>query len=189
MKLAEKIQDLRKKNGLSQEQLADYLGISRQAISKWESEQSTPDIDKIVLLSEFFLVSTDYLLKEEKDMTSKIEDDAQKEDYTIAVNVKMSKQAFSYLLLGLLFLLTFLFFLLFIRALDIYMLIVTFPFLFVSIFMFACFGYEYGMGKILSKIKNISEGIKNYIKENEIARYMLICIVIIIFFVVLLGLR
>lgn len=63
MKLAEKIQDLRKKNGLSQEQLADNLGVSRQAISKWESEQSTPDIDKIVLLSETFHVSTDYLLK------------------------------------------------------------------------------------------------------------------------------
>lgn len=73
MKLAEKIQDLRKKNGLSQEQLADQLGISRQAISKWESEQSSPDIDKIVLLSEFFQVSTDYLLKEEKDASSQLE--------------------------------------------------------------------------------------------------------------------
>ena len=166
MKLAEKIQDLRKKNGLSQEQLADQLGISRQAISKWESEQSTPDIDKIVLLSEFFLVSTDYLLKEEKDMTSNIEDDTPKEDYTIAVNVKMSKQAFSYLLLGSLFLLTFLFFLLFIRNLNIYMLIVTFPFLFVSIFMFACFGYEYGMGKILSKIKIASDKIRSDLESG-----------------------
>ena len=140
MKLAEKIQDLRKKNGLSQEQLADNLGVSRQAISKWESEQSTPDIDKIVLLSETFHVSTDYLLKQEKDVTSKKEEENKKEDYTIAVNVKMSKKAFSYLLLGILFLMTFLFFLLFIRTLDIYMLIVTFPFLFVSMFMFACFG-------------------------------------------------
>lgn len=188
MKLAEKIQDLRKKNGLSQEQLADKLGISRQAISKWESEQSSPDIDKIVLLSEFFQVSTDYLLKEEKEDSVQSEDNIVKEDYTIAVNVKMSKKAFSYLLLGILFMMTFLFFLLFIRTLDIYMLIVTFPFLFVSMFMFACFGYEYGMGEIISKIKSIWKSIKNYIKENEVARVMLITIGIIVIFCAILGL-
>lgn len=101
----------------------------------------------------------------------------------------MSKTAFSYLLLGILFMMAFLFFLLFIRTLDIYMLIVTFPFLFVSVFMFACFGYEYGMGKIISKIKSIWEFIKNYIKENEIAKYMLITVLIFIFFVALIGLR
>lgn len=64
MNLAEKLQQLRKKNNLSQEQLADKLGISRQSISKWESEQSTPEIDKIVQLSEIFGVTTDYLLKD-----------------------------------------------------------------------------------------------------------------------------
>lgn len=186
MNLAEKIQDLRKKNGLSQEQLADKLGVSRQAISKWESEQSTPDIDKIVLLSETFHVSTDYLLKQEKDVTSKKEEENKKEDYTIAVNVKMSKKAFSYLLLGILFLMTFLFFLLFIRTLDIYMLIVTFPFLFVSMFMFACFGYEYGMGKIISKIQATLDFIKTYIKDNEIAKGTLVAVIILFGFVILM---
>lgn len=67
MILAEKIIDLRKKNGWSQEQLADKLGVSRQSISKWESAQSTPDMKKIVALSELFGVSTDYLLKDGMD--------------------------------------------------------------------------------------------------------------------------
>lgn len=64
MNLGGKIQQLRKQGNLSQEQLADKLGISRQSISKWESEQSIPEIDKIVQLSEIFGVTTDYLLKD-----------------------------------------------------------------------------------------------------------------------------
>lgn len=67
MNLAEKLQQLRKRNNLSQEQLADKLGISRQSISKWESGQSAPEIDKIVQLSEIFSVTTDYLLKDIKE--------------------------------------------------------------------------------------------------------------------------
>lgn len=63
MNISNKIQDLRKSKGMSQEQLADKIGVSRQAISKWESGQSTPDIEKVVLLSDFFGVTTDYLLK------------------------------------------------------------------------------------------------------------------------------
>lgn len=63
MKLADRILDLRKHKGLSQEALADKLGVSRQAISKWESEQSMPDLDNIILMSEFFEVTTDYLLR------------------------------------------------------------------------------------------------------------------------------
>lgn len=65
MSISERIRVLRKKNGLSQEQLADKLGVSRQAVSKWESETSFPDIEKIVLMSEIFDVSTDYLIKDE----------------------------------------------------------------------------------------------------------------------------
>jgi transcriptional regulator with XRE-family HTH domain len=64
MNLAEKLHQLRKRHNLSQEQLADKLGISRQSISKWESAQSVPEIDKIVQLSEIFGVTTDYLLKD-----------------------------------------------------------------------------------------------------------------------------
>ena len=63
MKLADKITDERKKKGWSQEELAEKLGLSRQAVSKWESAGSTPDIQRIIQLSELFGVSTDYLLK------------------------------------------------------------------------------------------------------------------------------
>ncbi|MDE6714632.1 MAG: helix-turn-helix domain-containing protein [Lachnospiraceae bacterium] len=63
MNVADRIQNLRKIRGISQEQLAEAIGVSRQAVSKWESEQSTPDLEKIVLMSDFFDVTTDYLLK------------------------------------------------------------------------------------------------------------------------------
>lgn len=63
MSIADRIQNLRKTKGISQEELADKIGVSRQAVSKWESEQSTPDVEKIILLSEYFEVTTDYLLK------------------------------------------------------------------------------------------------------------------------------
>ena len=64
MILAEKIALLRRKNGWSQEELADQLAVSRQAVSKWESGASIPDLDKILKLSELFQVTTDYLLKD-----------------------------------------------------------------------------------------------------------------------------
>ena len=63
MNIADRIQSLRKGKGISQEELADKIGVSRQAVSKWESEQSLPDIEKIILLSEYFDVTTDYLLR------------------------------------------------------------------------------------------------------------------------------
>ena len=63
MTIADRIQSLRKTKGISQEQLADKIGVSRQAISKWESEQSSPDLEKIILLSDYFEVTTDYILK------------------------------------------------------------------------------------------------------------------------------
>ncbi len=63
MTLADRIQQLRRQKGISQEELADRVGVSRQAVSKWESEQSTPDMDKVILLSDYFEVTTDYLLK------------------------------------------------------------------------------------------------------------------------------
>ena len=65
MILADKIIDLRKKEGLSQEELANKLGVSRQSVSKWEGAQSTPDMDKIIKLANLFGVSTDYLLRDE----------------------------------------------------------------------------------------------------------------------------
>lgn len=65
MILADKIIDLRKKNGWSQEELAEKLGVSRQSISKWEGAQSVPDMNRILAMSRLFGVSTDYLLKDE----------------------------------------------------------------------------------------------------------------------------
>ena len=69
MILAEKVTTLRKKKGWSQEELAEKLGISRQSVSKWESGTSIPDIDKIIMMSRLFGVSTDYLLKDEVEET------------------------------------------------------------------------------------------------------------------------
>ena len=77
--LGEKLFELRKAKNLSQEEVADKLGVTRQSVSKWETNQSTPDFDKIVPLCELFEISTDELLigkredkkeiKEEKVLT------------------------------------------------------------------------------------------------------------------------
>ena len=65
MILADKIVSLRKKAGWSQEDLAEKLGVTRQSVSKWEGAQSVPDMDKVVMMSRLFGVTTDYLLKDE----------------------------------------------------------------------------------------------------------------------------
>lgn len=65
MKFCEKLQMIRKSNNLSQEQLADKLNISRQAVSKWESGQGYPEIDKLIHISKIFEISLDELLKKE----------------------------------------------------------------------------------------------------------------------------
>ncbi len=62
MSIAERLQELRKQSGYSQEQVAEMLGLSRQAISKWESGQGKPEIDNIVKLTEIYNVSADYIL-------------------------------------------------------------------------------------------------------------------------------
>lgn len=67
MILAEKIMKLRKQQGWSQEELAVQLHVSRQSVSKWESGASIPDLDKILQLGELFGVSTDFLLKDERE--------------------------------------------------------------------------------------------------------------------------
>ncbi len=67
MELGKKIQSLRKKQGLSQEELAEKLSVTRQTVSKWELEQSSPELQYILQISEIFGVSTDYLLKDAAD--------------------------------------------------------------------------------------------------------------------------
>ncbi len=67
MELSEKLFQLRKKQGLSQEQLAERLNVSRQAISKWESGTATPETDKLLAISNYFQVSLDYLMKSDSD--------------------------------------------------------------------------------------------------------------------------
>lgn len=62
MKFGEKLQLLRKARGLSQEALAEQVGVTRQAVSKWELGDATPDLENVVALAQFFGVSTDYLL-------------------------------------------------------------------------------------------------------------------------------
>lgn len=73
MKLADKIIMLRKQAGWSQEELANQLGVSRQAISKWESSQSLPDIDKIISLAKLFNTTTDDLLLDDHEIRHKVD--------------------------------------------------------------------------------------------------------------------
>ena len=78
MILADKIMEERKRGGWSQEELAEKLGVSRQSVSKWESAQSVPDLNRILQMAELFGVTTDYLLKDEMESKEKqtIVDDA-----------------------------------------------------------------------------------------------------------------
>lgn len=72
MKLSEKILYLRKKQGMTQEQLAEKMEVSRQAVSRWESGTTLPDASNIVQLSKIFAVSVDYLLNEEYESETEI---------------------------------------------------------------------------------------------------------------------
>ena len=69
MTLGEKLQKLRKARGLTQEELAEKVGVSRQSLSKWESDGALPDTANIILLADLFGVSTDYLLREAEAAT------------------------------------------------------------------------------------------------------------------------
>lgn len=76
MIFADKLIALRKKKGWSQEELAEKMNVSRQAVSKWESAQSLPDLGKILALSTLFDVTTDYLLKDELESEASITQEA-----------------------------------------------------------------------------------------------------------------
>ena len=66
MTLAEKLKSIRKQAGMSQEQLAEKLGVSRQAVTKWETNAGIPDIENVMALSALFDISMDELLSNEK---------------------------------------------------------------------------------------------------------------------------
>lgn len=81
MQFSEKLTELRRRRGLSQEQLADVLGVTRQSVSKWEGGTAMPELAKLVALSELFDVSVDYLVKDylEEPETAEQEDQTQAE--------------------------------------------------------------------------------------------------------------
>lgn len=112
MNIAEKIVLLRKKKGISQEELANELNTSRQAISKWENNQSTPDLEKLVALSKYFNVTTDYLLIDSIETSinnnsqyegniefQKLKSEVTKDEYQYAINEAKKKKHFSYWLI------------------------------------------------------------------------------------------
>ena len=80
MILADKITEERKKNGWSQEDLAERLGVSRQSVSKWESAGSVPDLQKVIQMADLFGVSTDYLLKDEMGQENRDTENAPQSD-------------------------------------------------------------------------------------------------------------
>ena len=103
MNLSEKLQLLRKKNGFSQEELADKLGISRQAISKWESGQSIPDLNKLIILSELYNVTIDNLVKDSDEyemvqstMKNKEEIEEKNKNTQIIINLGRNSTEYEY---------------------------------------------------------------------------------------------
>ena len=103
MTLGEKINRIRIEKGLSQEAFGEMLNVSRQSVSKWETDQSLPELDKIVAISETFGVSTDYLLKEsEEQMTKSVNANVSHENYKDfgksghAQQVIIQRQTFEY---------------------------------------------------------------------------------------------
>ena len=70
MTFGEKLQSLRQKAGMSQDALAEQLHVSRQAVSRWERDETMPETDKVVLLADLFGVTTDYLLRQQSEETA-----------------------------------------------------------------------------------------------------------------------
>ena len=96
IEIANRLVGLRKKNNLSQEQLAEKIGVSRQAVSKWERSEASPDTDNLIMLARLYNVSLDELLKTEDEIPSY--EDSAKEDNPQAENSQaeeMQKEATS----------------------------------------------------------------------------------------------
>jgi transcriptional regulator with XRE-family HTH domain len=78
IEVANRLQELRKKNGYSQEELAAKLGVSRQAVSKWERSESSPDTDNLICLAQLYEISLDELLKTDKPIEEIAKENADK---------------------------------------------------------------------------------------------------------------
>lgn len=91
MKFEEKLIKLRKGNGMSQEQLAEKLGVSRQAISRWESGDSTPDMINLFGLCECFKVSADYLIHDDYESDEDMPTIREKNDEITNIRTKSKK--------------------------------------------------------------------------------------------------
>ncbi len=102
MDFSEKLLTLRKANNLTQEELAEKLDVSRQSVSKWESGQATPDLEKIVEISAVFDVTTDYLLKSSEidDLSVKTEM-LEKQQQMMLVREQRQKQIFGCIMYAL----------------------------------------------------------------------------------------
>ena len=80
IEIADRLIKLRKQNGLSQEELADKLGLSRQAVSKWERAEASPDTDNLICLAKLYGISLDELLKTDDDVETIVEEQVKKEE-------------------------------------------------------------------------------------------------------------
>ncbi len=96
MNLSNKIYEMRKAQGLSQEQLAEKLGVSRQSVSKWESGEAVPEVERLITMSRIFNVTTDYLLKESDvdELTIRTEMLEQQQQTLISENKKEQRRRY-----------------------------------------------------------------------------------------------
>lgn len=88
VEIADRLTKLRKKNGYSQEELADKLGLSRQAVSKWERAEASPDTDNLICLAKLYGVSLDELLSTDEDVDTIVKEQVNKEDNKEGIHIE-----------------------------------------------------------------------------------------------------
>ena len=95
MTISERLYNLRKEKNISQEELANELGVSRQTISKWETGESTPDFDKIIPLCNYYGITSDELISGKKDI---VESKKEEVNSHFARNIAVSISLYIYIL-------------------------------------------------------------------------------------------
>ena len=91
MEIGSKLRTARNEKGITQEQAAELLGVSRQTISNWENNKSYPDIISVIKMSDIFSVSLDHLLKEEKSMKQTYQDFLEESTNTVKAKRNLEK--------------------------------------------------------------------------------------------------